>query len=93
MFRSFVARDWKGNLRINKYYEANRIVAKECTAFYFECWNKRNKLYHSEQKQLHMLKRWSCKSREYAIEIGGNIRLYVEVDPLKDNATNEYLRE
>jgi len=40
-----------------------------------------------------MLKRWSSKTREHTIEVGGNIRSYVEAHPLKDNATIEYLRE
>ena len=37
-----------------------------------------------------MLKRWSCKLQEYVMQLGGNVRAYVEVHPLRDNVKLEY---
>ena len=40
-----------------------------------------------------MLKKQSQTCREYAMELEGNIKAYVNVHPLKDNVILEYRRE
>ena len=37
-----------------------------------------------------MLKNWSKKYKEYTMQLGGNVKLYVNAHSIKDNATIEY---
>ena len=56
LFQGFITSDQKGNSNTKKYGKANKIIVKECTKFYFDCWLARNDLFYSEDKQLYMLK-------------------------------------
>ena len=40
-----------------------------------------------------MLKRWSKKCEEHAMQLGSNTRAYVEAHPLRDNVMLEYRHE
>ena len=93
LFRGFTMIDQKGNDKTRRYCESNKIIVNECTKFYFEYWILRNKLYHSKEKQLYILKRQSKKSREYIIQLGDNMKAYIEVHLIKDNVKIEYRRE
>ena len=58
-----------------------------------KCWQLWNELFYSEYKQLEILKQWSNKMKDRALDVGGNARHYVEVHPVKENAGVIYLRE
>jgi len=61
---TFFYYDFISNHNGNEYEQANKIIVKECTTFYFECWQSRNELFYSEQKQIKMLKQWSGKIKD-----------------------------
>ena len=68
-------------------------MVRECISLYFKCWQLQNELFHSEYKQLEMLKQQSNKMKDRALDVGGNVRHYVEVHLVKENAGVMYLRE
>ena len=63
----FVAKDQKGDSNIREYREANKIIVKEHTKFYFDCQIECNKTYYSKENQLCMLKKWSQKTKEFSM--------------------------
>ena len=90
LFWGFVLQDWKGNTETLKYCKSNKVLVCESTKFYIECWLNRNEIYYLEEKQKNILKKWSQTCKEYTMELGGNVKAYIDAHPLKENAIIEY---
>ena len=65
LFQGFTIKDWVNeNKETNKYTKYNKILVKNCIAYYFKKWCKRNELYHSPIMQLQVLKEQARRLKE-----------------------------
>ena len=61
---------------------------------YNECWRSRNTIYYSKEVQIKVLAEWSLNMREFAMQLRGNARRYVEAYPLQLNQSNiRYIKD
>ena len=49
LFRGYIAKVWHGTkFALTKYQELNKIIIKECIAYYMKYWQHRKEKFHEE---------------------------------------------
>ena len=71
LFRGFVVKDWTENNKTTmKYQRFNKIIIRNCTEYYFERQNKRNKIMYDLIVQKKVLSKSTLSLTNEVIERG-----------------------